>query len=164
MNMSIPALHVSDVSTISGTATVFIATRAGGGASGTFTLTITAPISFTPPAPDYPAGSFRLQVDLNDSLKGVFSSTTVDLINSHGGANPTAFFTGRCKVDAPTHSTGLRYWILVANNGSAAAGPEGAPDVVSFGIHDSNGKMVAYGTGPLKSGDLKVSPPKPFVP
>jgi len=164
MNMSIPALHVSDVTTIRGDGTVFIANRAGGGASGNFTLTITAPISFTPPAPDYPAGSFRLQVDLNDSLKGTYNSTTVDLINSHGGVNPTAFFTGRCKVEAATHSTGLRYWILVANNGTPTAGAQMPPDVVSFGIHDSNGKMVAYGTGPLRSGDLKVTPAKPFVP
>ena len=164
MNMSIPAFHVSDLSTISGSGTVFIASRAGAGVSGTFTLKIATPVSFTPPVPEYPQGGFTLQVDLNDSLKGSYTAITVDLINSHGGVNPTAFFTGRCKVDAATHSTGLRYWILVANNGAPAAGAQVTPDVVSFGIHDGNGKMVAYGTGPLKSGDLAVTTPKPFVP
>ncbi len=70
--------------------------------------------------------------------------------------------TGRCNGDLSGVGAevpkGLRYWLMIADNGRDAAGREGTPDIVGFAIHDRNGARVAYGTGPLKSGDFKVTP------
>ena len=35
--------------------------------------------------------------------------------------------------------------------------PQVAPDVAGFAIHDRNGNRIAYGTGPLRSGDFSVT-------
>jgi hypothetical protein len=45
---------------------------------------------------------------------------------------------------------------MIANN-SEGNPVNQTPDVVTFTIFDNKGEVSAYGTGPLKSGDIKVS-------
>ncbi|GAA4737825.1 hypothetical protein [Flavisolibacter ginsenosidimutans] len=157
MTMSIPAFHVSDISKVKGTGDVFIQSRQDVAHAGIFTVNID--VHFDPVPDLYPVivGTFTIRVDLSDSAKGVFVATSVDLINSFGKHNPTVFLTGKCNADVSPNARGCRYWLLIANNRTPNQ-PQGTPDVVSFAVHDNNGNRIAYGTGPLKSGDFDVMP------
>ena len=158
MNMSIPAFHVSDASKATGAGDVVIASRAGGGAAGVFTVRVSA--HFDPLIDDYPTGSLTIKSDLTESVRATFTATSVELINSYGKHNPTVCLTGRCTSDAAVGAApvkGLRYWVMLVDN-KGPDGPAGTPDVAGFAIHDRNGGRIAYGTGPLKGGDFKVMP------
>jgi hypothetical protein len=43
---------------------------------------------------------------------------------------------------------------MLANNMQEVS--EGTPDIVGFAIHDNMGTRVAYGTGPVRKGDIVV--------
>jgi hypothetical protein len=150
---SIPAFHVSGRSSANGKAIIFIQSRKDASASGIFSIGIN--VSFNPATDDYPTGTVKINADLNDSLKSAFSSTSIELINSYGRVNPTIYITGRCKSSAERSPKGLRYWIMIADN---RRDQQGTPDIAGFVIHDRQGNRVAYGTGPLKSGDIRVQP------
>ncbi|MEP7375756.1 MAG: hypothetical protein ABI675_20335 [Chitinophagaceae bacterium] len=150
---SIPAFHVSSRSRAEGKGIIFIQSRKDALSSGTFAVGIS--VHFNPATDDYPSGSIRIKTDLSDSLKASFSSTSIELINSYGKHNPTIDLTGRCRSSAEKSPKGLRYWVMIADN---RRGQEGTPDIVGFVIHDRQGNRVAYGTGPVRSGDIKVEP------
>ena len=160
MGTSIPAFHVSDENKkVNGSGDVFIATRHDALASGVFSVKVSA--HFDPAGgDDYPTGSILIKADLSDSFRGTFRSTSIELINSHGKHNPTAFLTGRCKgevVGAGATPPGLRYWLMIVNN--SAENRLDAPDVVGFAIHDRTGARIAYGIGPVKpGGNFSVEP------
>ena len=151
---SVPAFHVSSQSKVQGRGQVFIASRQDSASTGVFTVAVD--VHFDPIADAYPTGSVRIAVNMSDSLKGTFASTSVELVNSHGKHNPTVFFAGRCKASNERAPKGLRYWVMIADN--ASEGRDGATDIVGFVIHDRKGNRVAYGTGPLKSGSIRVEP------
>ncbi len=153
MSTSIPALHVSSKSIVKGSGKIFIQSRKDAVSSGVFA--VKAGVQFDPAVNEYPVGSIEIKVDLSDGAKGAFMASTVELINSHGKHNPTVFITGQCKDAAQPDAKGCRYWIMIANN-KRSNDPEGTPDIVSFTIHDRNGNRVAYGTGPVISGDFEV--------
>ena len=158
MNMSIPAFHVSDASKVTGAGDVFIASRAAAGVSGVFTVRVSA--HFDPAVDDYPSGSLTIKADLSDGVRATFTATSIELMNSYGKHNPTVYLTGRCTGDGAVGAApvkGLRYWLMLVDN-KGPDGPAGTPDVAGFAIHDRNGVRIAYGTGPLKSGDFKVMP------
>lgn len=150
--LSIPSFHVSTKSQVKGKAEVHIRSRQDIASSGIFTIKIG--VSFDPATDAYPVGSFQLKADLSDGLKATFASTSVELINSYGKHNPTVYLTGRCKVDVETRRVGLRYWLMLADN--MQEGSEGTPDIVGFAIHDNKGTRIAYGTGPIRRGDIVV--------
>lgn len=157
MVTSIPALHVSDLSKVEGSGDVFINSRRDAVSSGIFVVKLA--VHFDPAVDDYPAGALQIKVDLSDSAKGIFTATSVELINSYGKHNPTVYLTGRCLAEASAgivQPKGCRYWLMIANNKNSAT-EQGTPDIVGFAIHDRNGNRIAYGTGPLKSGDFKVA-------
>ena len=45
---------------------------------------------------------------------------------------------------------------MVADNRQGT--DQGTPDVVGFAIHDRTGARIAYGTGPMRSGNITVAP------
>ena len=156
MPTSIPAFHASDLTQVDGSGDVFIASRKDAVSAGVFTVRVSA--HFDPAVDDYPIGTLQIRTDLSDSVDATYSATSIELMNSFGKHNPTAFLTGRCTANSPAVAAqhrGLRYWLMVANNQAATVAP-GTPDVVGFVIHDRDGNRVAYGTGPLKSGDFNV--------
>src|SRR5204862_1577231 len=98
---------------------------------------------------DYPAGNISIKTNLSDSVKGVFTSTSIEIINSFGKHTPTIFLTGRCTLKLSediARPKGCRYWLMIADN-RAAEGGRGTPDIIGFAIHDRLGNRVAYGTG-----------------
>ena len=157
MNIQIANYHISDKSEITGSGKVsLVPHRQDAGHSGSFKATVK--VAFDPAVNDYPAGAVKIEVDLSDSFTGTASSTTIEQVNTHGKHTPTAVITGRCKVTAAAGQEfkGCRFWILVSDNKKATE--QGAPDVVSFIVYDQKGKRIAYGTGPLASGDIDVTP------
>jgi hypothetical protein len=165
---SIPAFHVSDHSEAKGHGEVFIQTRTALGISGTFIVDSGPPLAamhvrFDPPTDNYPIilAPLVIKVDLSDSVNGKFTATSIELINSYGKDNPTIYLTGRCNAETSGHvPKGCRYWLMIANN-KKIDDPAGTPDIVGFAIHDSTGIRIAYGTGPLKSGDFYILPKAP---
>jgi len=158
MSTSIPAFHVSDATKVTGSGDVYIASRQDAASTGVFSVKMAA--GFDPAVDDYPNGSLTIKCDLSDGFKGIFVATSIELINSYGKHSPTAYLTGRCNGDVAATKVpvkGLRYWLMVANN-KTPDNPKGTPDVVGFAVHDRNGNRIAYGTGPLKAGDLVVTP------
>ena len=155
--LSIPAFHVSDASAVNGQAEVFIQTRQDATHPGTFRVALN--VVFNPAgANDYPVGNLTITVQLNDGAVGVFPSDNIELINSHGVANPTVFLTGRCRDDINPDARGCRYWLMIANNKPAAAPAASTPDIIGFAIHDRLGNRIAYGCGPVRAGDINVQP------
>ena len=149
---SIPAFHVSSQSKALGEGLVFIASRKDAVSAGVFSIVVN--VQFDPVTDDYPTGSVKIKSDMSDSLKGSFVSTSIELVNSHGKHNPTIFLTGRCKGSNERSPKGLRYWVMLVDN--SRDGREGTPDIVGFAIDDRSGNRVAYGTGPLKGGNIQV--------
>jgi hypothetical protein len=158
MSTSVPNLHVSTQSRVKGSATVLIQSRADiVSHSGTFTIKVD--LQFNPASDDYPTGTIKITVDLSDSIKATFASTSIELVNSFGKHNPTAIFTGRCKVvlgENAVEPKGCKYWVIIADNKSENM--IGTPTIVGFVITDRAGVRSAYGMGPVKSGDLRVDP------
>jgi hypothetical protein len=155
MSLSIPAFHVSDITKVKGSGDVFIQSRKDAVSSGVFTVQLD--VQFDPAVHEYPVGSLLIRADLSDGAKGAFRATSIELINSYGKHNPTAYLTGRCADDIQPDAKGCRYWVAIANNRGANQ-PQGTPDVVGFAIHDRNGNRIAYGMGPVRSGDFEVMP------
>lgn len=153
MGTSIPAFHVSTRSAAKGSGTVFIASRQDAVSSGKFSIKID--MHFDPAVDPYPVGLLSIKTDLSDSADGTYDATSIELVNSYGKHNPTIYLTGQCKTSV-TSAVGCRYWVMIANNKSATQ--QGTPDIVGFVIHDRNGNRIAYGTGPLESGDIQVTP------
>lgn len=157
-SMCIPAFHVSDQSKAKGNGDIFIQSRKDATHAGIFTVQLD--VHFDPAVDLYPAGNLTIRTDLTDSAKGVFIATSIELINSYGKHNPTIYLTGRCNDDIQPDAQGCRYWIMIANNRqpNTTAPAPGTPDVVGFAIHDRNGNRIAYGTGPVRTGDFEVMP------
>jgi len=156
MALQIPNLFISNRSAIEGKATVEILRRKDAVHAGMFA--VRANLSFDPSVDPYPVGSLDIKVDLTDSVKGTVIAKTVEEINSMGKHTPTLFATGRCDFRPAEHAEvlpGCRYWIVFADNRRA---DEGTPDVIGFLVYDRNGKRIAYGTGPVKTGDVTVKP------
>jgi hypothetical protein len=155
MSVSVPNLHVSTSSKVTGSAMVFISSRADPDHVGEFE--VNASVSFNPASDNYPTGRIKIAVDLTESLKATFASTSIELINSFGKHNPTIIFTGRCTADLQDKESepkGCKYWIIIADN--LANDQRETPAIVGFVIIDRTGSRIAYGTGPVKQGRLVV--------
>ncbi len=157
MTASVPNLHVSTMSQVTGSASVFIKSRSDEYPhAGEFK--VKASVIFDPASNNYPTGTIRITVDLSDSIKATFTSKSIEVINSFGKHNPTIIFTGRCNValqEQISEPKGCKYWVIIADN--KADNQSGTPDIVGFVITDRTGSRIAYGTGPVKEGDLVVS-------
>ncbi len=148
----IPTLQVCNPTTVAGGAAVVIQKRKDATHSGTFKIEIK--LTCEPGGSGYPAGGFRLSVDMSDSIiTGTIDSTSLEQVTSTGKHTPTAYLNGRCKAD---NVRGCRFWLMLADNKQANS--KGTPDIVGFLVFDGTGKRMAYGTGPVVDGDIEVAP------
>lgn len=132
-------------------AAVKIDSRASGGLSGTFILNFKITCS---PTAGYPDGSVQVMIDMNDStIVGEAISTALHQLAATGRVTPTAYISGWCKAKGVV---GCRFWLMVADNN--ASGKTKDRDIASILILDANGNRMAYGTGPVIRGDIKVKP------
>lgn len=155
MSLQIPNLHISSKTKITGSASFGISSRSDAVQSGTFTIKCN--VSFDPAADTYPAGALDMKIELTDGMAGTVKATSIEQLNSWGKHTPTASLTGRCEVESKDHKfVGCRFWLLYADNKRDKN--RTTPDIASFLIFDNSGARVAYGTGPVTHGDIKVSP------
>ncbi len=146
----IPTLQVCNPTRVAGGATVLIQSRKDAAHTGKFRIEIE--LKCDPGGDGYPAGGFSLNVDMSDSIiTGTIDGTSLEQVTTTGKHTPTAYLNGRCKAD---NVRGCRFWLMLADNKQANA--QGTPDVVGFLIFDGKGNRVAYGTGPVVDGDIKV--------
>jgi hypothetical protein len=153
----IPTLQVCNQTVVTGGGLVKIVSRADVGHSGTFKVEVE--IKCDQSGSGYPTGVVKItSLSMSDSIvQGQINSTLIEQVTSTGKHTPTAYINGRCTAQAPTGAIqGCRYWIMFADNKVPSA-PQTA-DVVSFLVFDGTGKRIAYGTGPLVDGDIKVAP------
>jgi hypothetical protein len=158
MITSIPNLHASTVSRAKGSGKVIISRRKDTVNSGLFSFKLA--VKFDSVIDNYPKGSLEITTDLTDSLKGVFTATSIEMINSFGKHNPSIFLTGRCDVKSSEQleiPKGCKYWVILSGH-KKANDNGGSPDIIGFEVHDRNGNLIAYGTGPVISGDIVVLP------
>ena len=149
--IQLPTLQVSNKTDVSGKGRVEIYDRGRTDANpfGSFKIGIEAHCD----PPDYPEGSLKMSIDLSDGFMGVVESKTFYQLTSMGKHTPTAFLSGTCNVSG---YKGCRFWLMIANNKGK---PEDkTPDIISFLIMDGKGNRVAYGTGPVVEGDIKIDP------
>lgn len=99
-----------------------------------------------------------MNINMSDSSIVHFKSTTVEALSSTGKHSPTAYIMGRCIVKASNNASfkGCHYWITLADNKKLEK--KRTQDVVGFLVLDGNGNRIAYGTGPVEKGDIRVAP------
>jgi hypothetical protein len=151
----IPTLQVCNQTTVNGGGLVKIVRRADAGHSGTFKVEVE--LRCDPSG--YPAGTVRItSLSMSDSIvQGNITSTLIEQVTSTGKHTPTAYINGRCNAQGPAGAapiTGCRFWIMFADNKLQTE--QQTADVVSFLVFDGTGKRVAYGTGPVVEGDIRV--------
>lgn len=146
----IPTLQVCNNTKAVGTGTVKINSRADALHTGKFTVTIELTCDVNS---QYPVGGLKISdISMSDSIvQGTMISTSFEQVTTTGKHTPTLFLNGRCKAEG---IQGCRYWLMIADNKNNVAA--GTSDVVSFLVFDGTGKRVAYGTGPVVSGDIDV--------
>ena len=142
-------------------AKVVILSRKDATHTGSFIVTV----KVTCDANGYPGGALSItNLSMTDStIQGTITATTFEQLTSTGKDTPTAFLSGRCTAQSVTGGqpvSGCRYWIMFADNatpGGTTPAPQTTPDIISFLVFDKTGKRVAYGTGPVVTGDVDVT-------
>jgi hypothetical protein len=84
-------------------------------------------------------------------LKGAVHTFQLDQLTSLGkAAAPTVFLGGPCKSQ-DADIAGCQLWLMLVDNGTGET-----RDVVSFIVVDGMGKRLAYGTGLVTIGDVRI--------
>ena len=151
--IQVPSLQVCNATKLSSNAFVIIDTRAGAPYTGFFSLR--GSLSCNPAAGTiYPSGVLGIYgISMNDStIQGDVAFTTFEQVTSGGKYTPTMWVSGRCKA---ANVKGCHYWLMAVDNVPGQVVGR-TYDVISFLILDENGKRIAYGTGNVVDGDLKI--------
>ena len=152
----IPTLQVCNPTLVTGSGLVKIVKRQDVGHSGTFQVEVEIKCDVA----GYPTGVLKISnLSMTDSIvQGVITATLIEQVTTTGKDTPTAYMNGRCNAQAVAGAAPIpcRFWIMFADNKVPTA--PATADVVGFLVFDGNGKRIAYGTGPLLQGDIKVAP------
>jgi hypothetical protein len=139
------------------TAKVTILSRVDPTHTGTFTVTV----SMSCDANGYPTGTLNISgISMTDSsVQGTVTATTFEQLTSTGMATPTAYLNGRCTFPTAAGLGAGHYWIMFADNKRLVtpAPVQTTPDIISFLVIDKSGKRIAYGTGPVTSGNVDIT-------
>jgi hypothetical protein len=161
----IPTLQVCNPTRVKSTDKVLvrIESRKDTSHDGTFVVSIDPQNLIGIDANGYPVGKLIISsIDMTDSaIQGDITITSIDQVTTTGRDTPTTFLSGRCK--AAKLETGGRIWMMFVDNKNVAKiklpdfiRAQTAPDIISFLVFDKNGKRVAYGTGPVVSGNITI--------
>lgn len=142
---TVQVCNATQASTGNSGATVSVAARTQTGVTGTFSLR--ARVTCTDNG--YPDGTVGISVSMSDSTyNGLIESTNIEQVTSTGKHTPMAFINGRCKT--PNNAIrGCRFWLLMADNR--------AQDIAAFLVVDQKGQRIAYGSGPVRAGDITIA-------
>ena len=146
----IPTLQVCNHTLIKGAGTVRIASRADSTHSGSFKIEIG--VVCRAKQGGIPSGNIRVtNISMTDSTIGpAFNSTLIEQVTSAGRSTPMAFINGRCDW----HGTPCRFWMMLTDNASEKGGK--TPDIVSFLVFNPTGGRIAYASGPVVEGNIRI--------
>lgn len=159
----IPTLQVCNPTTVKSTDKVLVRidSRKDLSHDGTFVVSIDPQNPIGVDANGYPVGKLKItSINMSDSaIQGDITVTGIDQVTTTGKHTPTTYLSGRCKADKL--EGGGRIWMMfVDNNKVVKIEPpyrtQRTPDIISFLVFDKNGKRMAYGTGPVVSGDIII--------
>jgi hypothetical protein len=149
----IPTLQVCNVGKAFGTAQVFLSRRTDINHAGTIDITVTDvgcdPQSTNP----YPTGNITMRFSLSDvTTISDLRVTLIEQMTSVGKHTPTTYMNGRCTANGGT--VPCHFWLMLADNRLNTI--DTPADVLSVLVVDKAGNRLAYGTGPIKTGDITV--------
>jgi hypothetical protein len=121
-------------------------------------FTVKGACSCVPPNYPFHAQQIVVTITMNDSLITSFKPTTIEALSTTGMKTPIAYVMGRCDTNDPRYK-GCHFWMQLTNNNDNSIQQSGqTPNIVSFLVLDGSGLRLAYGTGPVVIGTLRVSP------
>lgn len=150
----IPTLQVCNVGKAEGTAQVFLSRRVDINHAGTIDITA-ADVGCDPQSSNpYPTGSISMRFSLSDvTTISDLRVTLIEQMTSVGKHTPTTYMNGRCTANGGT--VPCHFWLMLVDNHNPGT-PDTPPDVLSVLVVDKAGNRLAYGTGPIKTGEITV--------
>lgn len=149
----VPTLQVCNVGKASGSAQVYLSRRDDLPNNGTIDITVTDVSCDSQSSNPYPTGSITMRFSMSDTTISDMQATLIEQMTTVGKHTTTTFMNGRCTANSGT--VPCHFWLLLANNKWTSL--DTPADVVSVLVVDRLGNYLAYGTGPIKSGDISVT-------
>ncbi len=150
--VQIPTLQVCNAGQANGTAQVYLSRRDDLNSAGTIDITVTNvgcdPQSSSP----YPTGTITMRFSLSENSISDMQVTLIEQMTTIGKHTPTTYMNGRCTANGGT--VPCHFWLMLADNKVLSI--DSPPDVVGVLVVDKAGNRLAYGTGPIKTGDISV--------
>ncbi|HEV7768110.1 MAG TPA: hypothetical protein VGQ76_24120 [Thermoanaerobaculia bacterium] len=148
----IPTLQVCNIGKAFGSAQVYLSRRVDVSKTGTIDITANDvgcdPQSSSP----YPHGTITMRFSLTDTSISDLQVTLIEQMSSIGKHTPTTYLNGRCTANSGT--VPCHFWLMLVDNHTS---PIDTPlDVLSVLVVDRMGNRLAYGTGPIRSGEITV--------
>lgn len=148
----IPTLQVCNIGKAFGTAQVYLSRRQDISNAGTIDITA-SDIGCDPQSTNpYPTGNISMRFSLSDTSISDMRVTLIEQMSSVGKHTPTTYMNGRCSANGGTIP--CHFWLMLVDNKWNSI--DSPADVLSILVVDRNGNRLAYGTGPIKSGDIVV--------
>ena len=148
----IPTLQVCNIGKAFGTAQVHLSRRQDINNAGTIDI-IASDIGCDPQSSSpYPIGTISMRFSLSDTSISDLRVTLIEQMSSVGKHTPTTYMNGRCLANGGT--VPCHFWLMLVDN---KLNPIDTPaDVLSVLVVDKAGNRLAYGTGPIRTGDITV--------
>lgn len=149
----IPTLQVCNIGKASGTAQIYLSRRDDLPNAGTIDITMDNVGCDSQSSTPYPHGTISMRFSMSDTTISDMQVTLIEQMTTFGKHTTTMMMNGRCTANGGTIP--CHFWLLLSNNKWSAI--DSPADVASVLVVNSMGSYLAYGTGPIKSGDISVT-------
>lgn len=151
--VQIPTVQGCNIGKAHGTANVYLSKRVDINHAGTIDITV-SDVGCDPVGGDgHPTGAITMRFSLSESTISDMQVTLIEQMTTTGKHTTTTYMNGRCLANGGTIP--CHFWLTLTDN--KLPNLSGTPDVVGVLVLDKKGNPLAYGTGPVKSGDMSVT-------
>jgi hypothetical protein len=151
--VQIPTVQSCNIGNAQGSANVFLLKRQDINHAGTMDITL-ADVGCDPVSGDgHPSGTISMRFSLSDSSISDMQVTLIEQMTTVGKHTTTTYLSGRCTANGGTIP--CHFWLTLADNRIPQLA--GTADVVGVLVLDKKGNPLAYGTGPVRTGDVSVT-------
>ena len=150
--VQIPTLQVCNIGKAFGTAQVYLSRRVDMSSAGTIDITSMDVGCDSTSSNPYPFGTFSMRFSITESTISDLRVTLIEQMTTVGKHTPTTYMNGRCSANGGT--VPCHFWLMLADNHSSSL--DSPADVLSVLVVDRMGNRLAYGTGPIKTGEITV--------
>lgn len=152
--VSIPTLQVCNAGKVNGSANLYFSRRDDIDMAGTIDITVSNVSCDPQSSSPYPTGTITMRFSLTESSVSDVQVTLVEQMTTVGKHTPTTYMNGRCIANGGT--VPCHFWLMFADNKVLSIDTPG--DVVGVLVVDRLGNRLAYGTGPIRTGDISITP------